>query len=109
MIREEHRLHPPPRTCLGAQAAPKMSPFGPPPATIPPPSLHCAPYTPRHTGVANATLHLMWAFNFFLIILGTCIAGNLFTIVSSIAEHGLCELLALLSDAVPTTATYFME
>ena len=51
----------------------------------------------------------MWAFNFFLIILGTCVAGNLFTIVSSIAEHGLCELLALLSDAVPTTATYFME
>ena len=59
--------------------------------------------------VEVCTLSLMWWFNYVLVLLGSCISGNVYDLYVEVVENGICELFTLLADSIPQAADYFLS
>ena len=59
--------------------------------------------------VEVTTLSLMWWFNYVLVLLGSCVSGNVYDLYVEVVENGICELLTLLADSIPQAANTFLS
>ena len=62
-----------------------------------------------YTLVSIRTLTMMWAFNTFLVLLGSCIVTSALNTIDSIVQGGGCALVHVLADSVPSRSTFFLN
>lgn len=65
------------------------------------------PARPRQ--VDERTLYLMFVFNFFLVLLASCIAGSLYATVADILKSGWCALIVILGRTLPDQSSFFLN
>ena len=61
------------------------------------------------TAVGTSTLQKLFIFNFFLVLLASCVIGSLANTVTLIVHDGACALVRIVGDAVPHQASFFMS
>jgi hypothetical protein len=59
--------------------------------------------------VDERTLYLMFVFNFFLVLLASCIAGSLYATVADILKSGWCALIVILGRTLPEQSSFFLN
>eukprot|EP00967_Tisochrysis_lutea_P099555 scaffold147938_cov30-Tisochrysis_lutea.AAC.1 len=51
----------------------------------------------------------MFVFNFFLVLLASCIAGSLYATVANLLRSGWCEFVSILGRTLPAQSFFFFN
>jgi hypothetical protein len=51
----------------------------------------------------------MFVFNFFMVLLASCIAGSLYSTVADILKSGWCALIVILGRTLPGQSPFFLN